>query len=153
MSKLRKTGFLFVLALCTAVALTACQARNEAPVEVQAEPAAETLLPQGDLIILGRVPNVADVWPNDKTVYAYAAPFFPAPEGGGMFILEQAVHNRAEIDADGAFAIKGLVAGEYVVVLGPNSERARDLRLDGETIIIDLADKEQFDVGTVPLVP
>ncbi len=150
----RRFYFFLILALTSVVALSACQARNEAPVTAEVEPVAEQpALPQGDSVLLGRVTNPAEIWPNDSTLYAYAAPFFPAPEGGGMFILEQAIHNRIELDADGAFAIQGLVAGEYVVVVGPDSERGRDLRIDGETVIIDLGEKEQFDIGAVTITP
>ncbi|HNS49549.1 MAG TPA: hypothetical protein PKO09_00010 [Anaerolineae bacterium] len=156
-----------MLALACVVGLLACCGSPTStavpePKPTQAGGAFESPLPTpvvlGALILepgmggaKGRIAASPAEWQGQQVTVFFATYYEGGETQGGFFVLEPSQAPSTLPDASGAFQIGALPPRKYVVVIGPDAEKALAIQEDARPKVFEIVAGEVTDLGSVRL--
>ena len=161
----RRAGVLIVLA-CLAGLLACCESRsptaNPVSTPTQAGGAFESPLPTpvilGPLSLepgmggaKGQIVSSPAEWQGQQVIVFFAEYYEGGENQGGFFVLEPSQAPSTLTDATGAFQIGALPPRKYVVVIGPDAEKALAIQEDARPKVVEIVAGEVTDLGDISL--
>jgi hypothetical protein len=100
--------------------------------------------------VTGRLVGLPASWP---MVTVWLAAYWPlTPDGqSGKWVLYPATAPQAIVGDDGAFAIEGVSAGHYCIIVGPEPALSYAVGVDGWARVYVVRERGVLDVGVVGL--
>lgn len=99
----------------------------------------------------GQIASSPAEWQGQQIMVYFAAYYKGGENQGGFFVLEPSQAPSTLTDATGAFQIGALPPREYVVVIGPDVEKALAIQEDARPKVFEIVAGEVTDLGDVSL--